>query len=101
MAQDPDSTLADALGELADELLRAGRSVGELVMHLARWADGAAPDPDAYDADLLRRLLCDTLQPALLGHGVADLLDAAGVLGCAASAIDRDLLLMELAGVGP
>ncbi|HMJ34433.1 MAG TPA: hypothetical protein VK501_10995 [Baekduia sp.] len=94
MTQDPDSTPAEAIGELVDELVRAGASLSQIVAHMSRCA-AAAPSGAEPAADVLRRLLCGVLEEALAGHSVTELLDAAGVVGCATDAIDRNVVLVD------
>jgi hypothetical protein len=75
MAQDPDSTPAEAIGELVDELLRATATLAQL----------------APPTTIVHRRLSSALAHALTGHTVTELLDAAGLVGCATDAIARDL----------
>ncbi|HEY4099072.1 MAG TPA: hypothetical protein VGM33_26330 [Baekduia sp.] len=75
MAQDPDSTPAEAIGELVDELLRATATLSPL----------------APATTIVRRRLSAALDRALTGHTVIELLDAAGLVGCATDAIAREL----------
>jgi hypothetical protein len=95
MSQDPDSTPAEAIGELTDELVRVGASLSQIVAHMSRSAAAAPPDADPA-GDILRRLLCEVLEPELDGHTVSELLDAAGIVALATDAINRDLFLVDV-----
>jgi hypothetical protein len=91
MTQDPASTPADALGELVDELVRVGASLSQIVAHMdcAPVRGGVRPP-----GQVLTRLLRDVVGPALDGHAVSELLDAAGIVSCAADAIEREVQLV-------
>jgi hypothetical protein len=73
MAQDPDSTPTEAIGELVDELLRATATLSQV------------------SPSTTQRHLSAVLAQALTGHTVTELLDAAGLVGCATDAIARRL----------
>jgi hypothetical protein len=75
MAQDPDSTPTEAIGELVDELLRATATLSQLTP----------------PTTILHRRLSAVLTCELTGHTVTELLDAAGLVGCATDAIAREL----------
>ncbi|MCW3003578.1 MAG: hypothetical protein JWQ20_2876 [Conexibacter sp.] len=95
MVQDPDSTPAEAIGELTDELLRIGASLSQVVAHMSRSAAAAPPDAEPL-GEVLRRLLCEVLEPELDAHVVSELLDAAAIVGLATDAINRDLFLVDV-----
>jgi hypothetical protein len=95
MAHDPDSAPAQAIGELIDELLRLAERLGLVADHMRRVGALPAAEPRGV---ALRRILRELLERELGGLPVAELLDAAGIVGLANDAIDRDVLLVERAG---
>jgi hypothetical protein len=94
MAQDPDSTPAEAIGELADALLRLAERLGQVTHHTRRAAVAAPPAAEPPGV-VLRRIVRELLERELSGLPVAELLDAAGIVGLAGDALDRDLLLLD------
>ncbi|HEV7751301.1 MAG TPA: hypothetical protein VGO71_07155 [Baekduia sp.] len=92
MAQDPDSTPAEAIAELIDELLRLAERLGLVADHMRRAATLPSAEPRGA---ALRHILGELLERELGGLPVAELLDAAGIVGLANDAIDRDLLLVD------
>jgi hypothetical protein len=94
MAQDPDSTPAEAIGELTDALLRLAERLGQVTDHTRR-AAAAAPPAAEPPGVVLRRIVRELLERELGGLPVGELLDAAGIVGLAGDALDRDLLLLD------
>ena len=94
MAQDPDCTFDEAIGELADELVRSGASLSRIAAPGGRGA-GGTPCTGERAGVALHRLLCDVLRRALTGHTATELLDTAGVVSCATDAIDRELVAVD------
>jgi hypothetical protein len=92
--QDP----ADAIGELADELLRLGAGLTAIVDHMARTAaavESLAPGGPPI-AEVLRQLLCEVLEPALAAREPHEILSTVALLGEARDTIARDLFLVDV-----
>jgi hypothetical protein len=65
------------------------------VTHHTRRAAVAAPPAAEPPGVVLRRIVRELLERELSGLPVAELLDAAGIVGLAGDALDRDLLLLD------
>jgi hypothetical protein len=87
---------SDATGELADELLRLGAGLTVIVDHMSRTAFATGAPAAEPVGDVLHRLLCEVLAPALAGHEPAAILASVALLGEANDAIGRDLFLIDV-----
>jgi hypothetical protein len=91
-ARDP----SDAIGELAEELLRLGAGLTVIVDHMSRTAFVTGAVGTEPVGEVLHRLLCDVLAPALSAHEPRTILAAVALLGEANDTIGRDLFLVDV-----
>jgi hypothetical protein len=87
---------APAISALTDELLRLGAGLTVIVDHMSRTAFATGAVAAEPVGDVLHRLLCDVLGPALALHAPTTLHTTTTLLREANDTINRDLFLVDV-----